>query len=153
MDIERKSPPAAQLGVVAPDPEPAGFRPLRFTRRDFLVNSAALPPLIAALFAAPVLVSCADSSSSSKDSSSGDGDDAGAGNVEGAISANHGHDVEITAAQLKAGAAVTLTLTTGNSHTHTLDLTAAQVTDIADSVKVTGTSSTDSGHSHGVTFN
>ena len=71
----------------------------------------------------------------------------------GNIANNHGHSVVLTAAQQDAGQAVLLTLTIGSGHTHTLSLTATQVKDIADGKTVSATSSTNSGHSHLVTFN
>jgi len=71
----------------------------------------------------------------------------------GSIANNHGHTVVLTAAQQDAGQAVTLQLTIGSGHTHTLSLTAAQVKEIADGKTVSATSSTNSGHSHVVTFN
>jgi hypothetical protein len=44
-------------------------------------------------------------------------------------------------------------LTTGNGHTHTISLTAAQVVAIGQNQRVSGTSSTEAGHNHDVTFN
>ena len=77
---------------------------------------------------------------------------AGQGDVAGAISANHGHSVVITAAQITAAGAVTLTLT-GGAHTHTVALTAPQVGDIGAGTQVSVTSTSDSAHTHQVTFN
>jgi hypothetical protein len=76
-----------------------------------------------------------------------------AGDKAGVISANHDHTVTVTAAQITAGNAVTATLTTGNGHTHTIGLTAAQVVSIGQNQRVSGTSSTEAGHNHDVTFN
>jgi hypothetical protein len=76
-----------------------------------------------------------------------------AGDKAGVISANHDHTVTVTAAQITAGNAVTATLTTGNGHTHTISLTAAQVVSIGQNQRVSGTSSTEAGHNHDVTFN
>jgi len=75
------------------------------------------------------------------------------GDKSGVISANHDHTVTVTGAQITAGNAVTATLTTGNGHTHTISLTAAQVVAIGQNQRVSGTSSTDAGHNHEVTFN
>jgi hypothetical protein len=77
----------------------------------------------------------------------------GAGDKAGSISANHGHTVTITAAQLTAAAAVSLQLTVGDGHTHGVTLSAAEVTQIAGSTRVSKESSSDTGHSHTVTFN
>ncbi len=52
-----------------------------------------------------------------------------------------------------AGAAVSLQLTVGNGHTHTATLTAAEVTQIAGTTRLSKESSSDAGHSHTVTFN
>ena len=76
-----------------------------------------------------------------------------AGDKAGVISANHDHTVTVTAAQITAGNAVTATLTTGNGHTHTISLTAAQIVAIGQNQRVSGTSSTEAGHNHDVTFN
>ena len=156
MEPETKSRLSGEVLTVAGEPDSAApdstaTMRWRFTRRDFLRNSAAMPPLIAALFAAPAIVSCGDSSSSSskKSSSDGGGD---SGDVAGSIASNHGHSVVITEAELTADEAVTLTLT-GGTHEHSLDLTMAQVTDIADGVTVTKTSSETNSHTHDVTFN
>jgi hypothetical protein len=160
--------PKSQAPSEQREPSADRARRRRFTRRDFLRDSAALPPLIAALFAAPVVMSCGDGSSSDSGSSDGDsdggddtgddggdtGDDGSGGgtaDVGGDVSSNHGHEVEITGAELDAGDAVTLTLS--GTHTHTLDLSAEQVQSIAAGDTVSETSSTNSGHSHEVTFN
>jgi hypothetical protein len=117
-----------------------------WSRRTFLRNSAALPPLILGLFSAVVTISCAADSSSDDSSDSGD--------LSGSITANHGHTVTITEAQLAAGDAVTLTLTTGSGHTHTLELSAAQVQSINMGNSEAQTTNVDStGHTHNVTFN
>jgi len=76
-----------------------------------------------------------------------------AGDKSGSISANHGHTVTITAAQLTAGGDVTLQLTEGSGHTHSLSLTGAEVLQIRDNQKVAKESTSNTGHSHTVTFN
>jgi hypothetical protein len=77
----------------------------------------------------------------------------GPGDKAGSIGANHGHSAVITAAQLTAGAAVNLELTVGSGHTHTVNLSAAEVTQIAGGTRVSKTSTTDDAHNHTVTFN
>jgi hypothetical protein len=69
------------------------------------------------------------------------------------ISSNHGHVGVITAAQLTAAAGVTLDIKGSADHTHTVTLSAAEITSIAGSQRVSKESSTDSSHSHTVTFN
>ena len=76
-----------------------------------------------------------------------------AGDKSGSISANHGHTVTITAAQLTAGGDVTLLLTEGSGHTHNVSLTGGEVVQIRDNQKVAKESTSNSGHSHTVTFN
>ena len=76
----------------------------------------------------------------------------GPGGVAGVIGGNHGHSVSLSASQLEGGVAVTLTMS-GGSHSHTVSLTDAQVASVADAGTVTVTSSSGSGHTHGVTFN
>ena len=72
--------------------------------------------------------------------------------VNGTISANHGHTATVTAAQITAANAVTITLV-GGTHTHTAQLTASQVQQIGAKQQVAVTSSTDAAHQHTVTFN
>ena len=69
------------------------------------------------------------------------------------IGSNHGHAGTITAAQLTAGGVLSLNIQGTSAHPHTVDLTAADMTSIAASQRVSKESSTDNGHSHSVTFN
>jgi hypothetical protein len=71
----------------------------------------------------------------------------------GSISANHGHTAVITGAQLAAGGAINLDISGTAGHMHTVQLSAAEVGQIAAQARVTKTSSTDGGHNHDVTFN
>jgi len=71
----------------------------------------------------------------------------------GTISANHGHAARITAAQQTARGALRLDITGTASHPHTVELSAVDVRDIAEGKSISKTSSTDTGHSHTVTFN
>jgi hypothetical protein len=76
------------------------------------------------------------------------------GDKVGVISANHGHSgAVITAARLASPDVVDLDITGSAGHPHHVLLSAAQVTQIAANTRVTQTSTTDSGHSHDVTFN
>lgn len=77
-----------------------------------------------------------------------------AGDKTGVIGANHGHaGAVITAAELTAPRAITLDIRGTADHPHTVTLTQADVAAIAASTRVTKESSSDAGHSHGVTFN
>ena len=114
-------------------------------RRQFLRDAIYLPPLIAALFAAPLMISCGDD----EDPPTASGEDGG---ISGAIGAPfHGHSVFITQVQLDTPADLILTFS-GGTHTHTLALTLEQVQDIAGDTQVQETSSFN-GHDHWVTFN
>jgi len=94
--------------------------------------------------------------SSYGDSSTGPSDDnVGSGDVVGTVTgAGHTHSgAVVTQAQLASGQGVTLTLT-GSGHTHTVRLSAQQVMDIADGVRVSQNTEPDNtGHMHTVTFN
>ena len=73
--------------------------------------------------------------------------------VAGNISANHGHVATITGAQITAGAAiVALDIHGTATHTHTLSISQADLTALKNKQTVTSLSTTDSGHSHTVTF-
>ncbi len=71
----------------------------------------------------------------------------------GVISNNHGHSAVVTAAKITAGAAYSLDIQGSASHTHTVEITVADLTAIAANQRVAKESSTDSSHSHTVTFN
>jgi len=76
-----------------------------------------------------------------------------AGDRSGAVSANHGHVATVTSAVLQAGGAVTLNIRGSADHNHTVDLSQAEVGQIAANARVSKTSSSDAGHVHTVTFN
>ena len=120
-------------------------------RRQFLRDAIYLPPLIAALFAAPLMISCGDDEDPPTASVDCGGGGGGTGN-SGAISNNHCHSVSITQVQLETGDALFLTLS-GGTHTHPLALTLEKVQDIALGTQVQETSSFNNTHDHLVTFN
>ena len=116
------------------------------TRREFTVESA-----LAMLAGITITIS-----------GCGDGDNATApsptpGDRSGTVSTVDGHThtgAVITAAQLTAGNAITLTLAAGaTGHTHTVGLSQTELTQISGGTRVQKVSSTDSAHSHTVTFN
>jgi hypothetical protein len=78
---------------------------------------------------------------------------AATGDKTGVVSSNHGHVAIITAAKLTAAAAISLDIQGTATHTHTVELSAAEITAIAGGTKTSKESSTDSAHSHTVTFN
>jgi hypothetical protein len=69
------------------------------------------------------------------------------------VGSNHGHSAVITGAQLTAGGTLSLNIQGTSAHPHTVELTAADLTAVAASSRVSKESSTDNGHSHSVTFN
>ena len=77
----------------------------------------------------------------------------GGNNIAGTVTANHGHVAQITEAQLTAGNAVSLSIRGNADHPHTVQLTAAQVMQIAQRQRVSVESSNDAAHAHTVIFN
>lgn len=80
------------------------------------------------------------------------------GGRTGTVTANHGHVATITGAELAAGDAVTLNIRGSADHPHTVQLTMAEVMQIASGQRVSKGSSTDASatepsHSHTVIFN
>ena len=73
--------------------------------------------------------------------------------VNGSVSANHGHVATVTAAQVTAAGAVNLNIQGTATHPHTVQLSAAEIQRIGTRAQVAKTSSNDSGHEHTVTFN
>jgi hypothetical protein len=129
------------------------------SRREFSVAAA----LAALSGVAITITSCGGGGGGSPTASSGGGTAGGsgydsttgssAGDRVGQISSNHGHAAVITGAQLTAGGALKLDITGTATHSHSVELTAAEVTAIAGGTKTSKESSTDSSHSHTVTFN
>lgn len=115
------------------------------TRREFSLES------LTALFAGVVItVSACNDDGAPGGPSSGDR----AGNV----GTNHGHVATVTAMQLAAGNSVVLDIRGTADHPHTVQLSADEVLQIADGIRVSKVSSTESSpstapHVHTVTFN
>jgi hypothetical protein len=74
------------------------------------------------------------------------------GDVTGSISGNHGHTATIAAARITADQTFTLDITGQATHPHMVEITQAELRNLANRQAVTKTSSTDSGHQHSVTF-
>jgi len=74
--------------------------------------------------------------------------------VNGTVANNHAtpHIAIITGAQITAGSAVALNIQGQATHNHTLSITQGDLANLKNRVAITETSSTDSGHSHAVTF-
>jgi len=112
-------------------------------RREFTLAAA-----MAILSGVAITVSGCGGGSSSPAAPSPSG-----GDKTGSISANHGHSAVITAAQLAAAGGITLSIAGSAGHNHTVTLAASEISAIAGSQRVSKESSSDSGHSHTVTFN
>ena len=121
--------------------------PTRLDRREFTLQAALL-----ALSGVSITISACGGGSDSP-STGTPPPAAGPSDEVGAISANHGHTAVIRAAELAAGAALNLDISGSAGHTHRVQLSGAEITQIANGTRVTKTSSTDDGHSHDVTFN
>lgn len=76
-----------------------------------------------------------------------------AADVPATIGANHGHAGAVTGAELTEGNMVTIDISGNANHPHSVELTAAEVGQIASGARVQKTSSTNAGHAHTVTFN
>lgn len=79
-------------------------------------------------------------------------------NKSGVITNNHGHFATITSAQLTAGGALSLSIQGNADHTHTLELSAAEVMQIAGGQRVSKETSFNvspaiGDHNHTATFN
>jgi hypothetical protein len=119
----------------------------QLNRREFTVQTA-----LAMLSGVAITISEGCGSSSN----SGGPDPVGGGNttdLNGTISANHGHSATIKSATLLSPTAISIDIQGMATHAHTVTLTQAEVTSIAARTQVATTSTTDSGHSHTVTFN
>ena len=69
------------------------------------------------------------------------------------ITGNHGHTAVVEAARLTSGTTVALDIRGTADHPHSLELSAAQVQQIAANQRVSKESTVDQSHSHTVTFN
>jgi hypothetical protein len=76
-----------------------------------------------------------------------------AGDVNGSVSANHGHVATVTRVQLSEGGAVSLDIRGSGDHSHTVGLSGAQVTQIASGGRVSVESTSEQAHTHTVIFN
>jgi len=112
------------------------------TRRDFTIEWA-----MAVLGAATITISgCSDESAMPTTPTQ-------SGDVQGSVSANHGHIAVVRAAQLSSTAAIPIDIRGQATHPHLIELTVSQLSTISGGGRVSVGSSTDDGHSHTVTFN
>ena len=128
-----------KISVESPDPENP-------QRREFTLQS-----ILAILSGVTITIAaCGDDSPTTPSSSDG--------SRTGSVSVNHGHTAVIAAAELAANNAVVLNIRGSATHPHTVELSAAEVGQIAGGQRVSKTSSTDNSpdagiHSHTVAFN
>ena len=123
----------------------------KVTRRDFTVSSA-----LAFLSGVAITITgCGDSGGPTTPAPTTTTTPAppASSDVTGTVDENHGHTAVITAAQLTSAATVILDITGTSSHTHTVELTSADLDQIAAGTQVAKTSSVDAEHGHLVTFN
>jgi hypothetical protein len=116
------------------------------TRREFTLEAA-----LAILAGCVITISntaCGDSTPPSTPTPA----PAPASDVNGSVSANHGHVAVVTGAQITAGNAVALDIRGTATHPHTVMVSQADLTSLKNRQTVTLASSTDAGHSHTVTF-
>jgi hypothetical protein len=114
------------------------------TRRQFTLDAA-----LALLAGCVITVSeaCGSSSTSPTTSSSS------ATDINGNVSANHGHAVVITGGQITAGAAlVSISIMGQATHNHTISVSQNELLSLKNRQPITVNSTTDSGHQHAVTF-
>lgn len=136
-----------QESVAPASPAEAGMN-----RRQFL---ATLTSLAAVGFAMQVIGCIEDAPATATAGSAGGGTCAlakAAADRSGTVAANHGHVAVVTTAQQDAGTAFDLSIQGTAPHNHTLSLTTQDLADLKAGAQVVKTSSTNSGHSHVVTF-
>lgn len=72
--------------------------------------------------------------------------------VNGTISANHGHTAVVTGAQITAGSAVSLNIQGTATHPHTVEISQSDLQSLKNRQAVARDSTNNSGHMHTVTF-
>ena len=118
--------------------------PISVTRREFTLESA-----LALLAGCLITISDAACGSSTMPATPTPVNPA---DINGVISANHGHVAVITGAQITADNAIALDIRGTATHTHTVSVSQAELTSLKNRQQVVSNSTTDSGHSHTVTF-
>jgi hypothetical protein len=114
------------------------------TRREFTLDAALA--ILAACVITVTETACGSSSAAPTPAATPVAD------VNGIISANHGHVAVVTGAQITTGAAVSLDIQGMATHKHTVAISQADLATLKSRQTVTSTSSTDASHSHTVTF-
>ena len=115
--------------------------PASLTRRAFTLEAA-----LAILAGCVITVSDACGGSNTAPTATPPAD------ITGNVAANHGHVAVITGAMITADNAVSLDIQGQATHPHTLAVSQGDLTNLKNRQPVSITSSTNSGHSHVVTF-
>ena len=113
------------------------------TRRQFTLDAA-----LALLAGCIITVSeaCSDNSTSPTNNSA-------PADINGNVSANHGHVAVVTGAAITAGTAiVSMNIMGTATHNHTIAVSQNELQSLKNRQAITVTSTTDSGHQHTVTF-
>jgi hypothetical protein len=114
----------------------------QISRREFTLDAAL------AILATCVITVSEDACSSSTPAAP----TAPPADINGSVSANHGHIAVVTGAQIVTGTGLTLNIQGTAAHNHTLTITNSDLTNLKNKQAVSETSSTDSSHQHTVTF-
>ena len=117
--------------------------PTILTRRQFTTEA-----VLALLMGCVITVSqgCGDDDSPTNPAST-------SADINGVISANHGHTATIMSAQIVAATAIVgMDIRGTATHAHTIAISQVQMQTLSNRQPVTVTSTTDSGHDHTVTF-
>ncbi len=118
------------------------------TRRDFTLD-AALALLAGCMIT--VTDACGSSSNTSPTAPSPTPSPTPA-DVNGTVSANHGHTAVVAGAQITAGNAIVLDIRGMATHNHTVSLSQTDLQTLRNRQPVSRDSSTDNSHMHTVTF-
>jgi hypothetical protein len=76
----------------------------------------------------------------------------GTNGTSSSIGSNHGHSIVVSAADVTAGVDKTYNIQGSSAHMHSITVSSAQFADLQNNQQVTGTSTSDSGHTHSVTI-
>jgi hypothetical protein len=134
--ISRQKEAALEASIHSPDGSTA------LTRREFTAEA-----VLALLMGCVITVSqaCNDDNPTNPTPTPTD--------INGVISANHGHAATVTGAQIVAGAAlVGMHIQGSATHDHTISVSQTELQTLANRQPVTVTSTTDAMHNHTVTF-
>lgn len=117
------------------------------TRREFTLEAALA--LLAGCVITVSDIACGDDNSSNTNPANPSPTPA---DINGSVSANHGHVAVVTAAQITATNAVSLNIQGTATHNHTVSLSQADLQTLNNRQAVSRDSSNDNGHMHTVTF-